>query len=53
MNAVKHGVDAVGAAAVLASIAHQLPDVLAAVASLLTIVWYTIRIVEWKKGKGK
>lgn len=51
MEGVKHGVDAVGAVAVFMSVIHALPDVLAAVASLITIIWYIIRIVEWRRGK--
>jgi hypothetical protein len=51
MESVKHGVDAVGAMAVLLNVIHALPDVLAAIASLVTIIWYGIRIHEWRKGK--
>lgn len=51
MDGVKHGLDMVGAGAALLSVLHALPDILAAGASLLTIVWYTIRLVEWMKNK--
>jgi hypothetical protein len=51
MDGVKHGVDAVGALAVLLSVVHVLPDVLAGIASLVTIIWYGIRIYEWRRGK--
>lgn len=51
MEGLKHGVDMVGAGIALASVLHALPEVLAAIASTLTIIWYTIRLMEWWRGR--
>jgi hypothetical protein len=51
MEQVKHGIDAISAGAVLASLAHALPEVMAFAASGLSAAWYVIRIYEWWKTK--
>jgi hypothetical protein len=53
MDGVKHTMDLAGAGAALLSVVHALPDVLAAVASAMTIIWYSIRLVEWYQRKGR
>lgn len=47
MEGAKHVVDITAAGAAMLSVLHALPEVLAGVASFLTIVWYTIRLSEW------
>lgn len=53
MEPVKHGIDTVTAAAVLASLVHAIPDVLSWLAAAMSALWYGIRIYEWWKSKRK
>lgn len=47
----KHTTDVGAALGALASVCHILPDILAAVASMLSVVWYSIRLWEYIKSK--
>lgn len=54
----KHILDGAAAGASFASFIGWLPDVLACIASLLSIVWLTMQITDWylkrkAKAKGK
>lgn len=51
MNGAKHVVDVGAALAAMASVLHALPEILAAGASFLSIIWYTVRLVEWAREK--
>lgn len=51
MDHIKHGIDAVSACAVIASLSHMFPEILSGTAALLSIVWYGIRIYEWWRTK--
>lgn len=53
MEGIKHVTDLAAAGAALLSVLHALPEILAACASLLTIIWYTIRLFEWAGKRRK
>lgn len=53
MEGVKHVSDLTAAGAALLSVLHALPEILAAIASLFSIVWYTIRLCEWMGKKRR
>lgn len=53
MEGIKHVTDLAAASAALLSVLHALPEILAACASFLTIVWYTVRLIEWAEKRRR
>lgn len=51
MDDIKKACDGISACASVATLAGALPTVLGAIAALLSIIWYGIRIYEWAKSK--
>lgn len=54
MEKIKHFFDGCAAAAActgVLAVMEFLPTILGAIASIMSIVWYSIRFYEWYKGK--
>ncbi len=51
MGAIKHGADLAAAGAAFTALLHAIPQSAAALASILSVVWYILRLIDWYKGK--